>query len=69
MAIKNAGYDGEPGVSKRLWGSNWNKDHMQMDFDHTIASNDNGGYEGWFGEENEGVLWKGSRKLQIVFGA
>ena len=40
-----------------------------MDFDHTIASNDNDGHEGWFGEENERVLWKGSHKPQIVFGA
>ena len=45
MAIKNAGYDGEPGVSNRLWGSNWNKDHVQVEFDHTIGSNDNGGHE------------------------
>jgi len=29
---------------------------MQMDFDHTIGSNDNGGHEGGFGMENGGVL-------------
>ena len=43
MAIKNVDYDGEPGVSKRFWGSNWNKDHVQMYFDHTIDYNDDGG--------------------------
>ena len=51
MAIKRAGYDGEPEVSKRLWGSNWNKDHVKMDFDRTIVSNDNGWKYGGFGKE------------------
>ena len=42
MAIKRVDYDGEPGISKRLWRSNWNKDHVQGDFNHTINYNDNG---------------------------
>ena len=67
MAIKNAGYDGEPGVSKRLWGSNWNNDYVQVEFGHTIGSNDNGRHEGGFGEKNGGVLWKGSRTPWNVF--
>ena len=29
---------------------------MQMEFDHTIDFNGNGGHEGGFGEENGGVL-------------
>ena len=35
---------------------------MQVDFDHTIDYNDNGGDDGGFGNENEGGLGKGSRK-------
>jgi hypothetical protein len=42
MAIKRAGYDGEPKVSKTLWCLNWNKNHVKMDFDRTIVSNENG---------------------------
>ena len=56
MAIKNAGCDSEPGVSKKLWGSNWNKDHVQVDFDHTINSSDIGGNNDRFGKEMRGVL-------------
>jgi hypothetical protein len=29
---------------------------VQVEFDHTIGSNDNGGHEGGFGKENGGVL-------------
>ena len=68
MAIKNTGYDGEPGVSKRMWGSNWNKDHVQMEFDLIIDSIDIDGDNGEFGKEMRGVLWEGSRKPQKVFG-
>ena len=35
--------DEELVVSKRLWGSNWNKDYVQLEIDHTIDSNDIGG--------------------------
>ena len=64
MAIKRVEYDGEPLVSKRLWRPNWNKNHVQVDFDHTIEANDNDGDDGGFGEENGGVFWKGSCKFQ-----
>ena len=49
MAIKRAGYDGEPIVSKRLWYSNWNKIHVLVDFNLTIDPNNNGGNDGEFG--------------------
>ena len=68
MAIKYADYDGVPEVSERLWHSNWNKDHVQVDSDHTIDSYDNGGDDGGFGEKNGGVLWRGSYKPQKIFG-
>ena len=55
MAIKCVGDDGEPKVSKRLLRSKWNKDHIQVEYDHTIDSNDYGGDDG-FGEENGGVV-------------
>jgi hypothetical protein len=51
MAIKRAGYDGEPEVFKSLCCSNWNEDHVKMDFDCTIVSNDNGWEYGGFGKE------------------
>ena len=51
MAIKWAGYDGEPEASKRLWCSNGNKDHVKLDFDRTIVSYDNGMKYGGFGKE------------------
>ena len=43
MAIKYAGYDGEPEISNMLLRSNWNKDHVQVDFDPAIDCNKNGG--------------------------
>ena len=50
MAIRRAGYDGESEASIRLWCSNWNKDHMQMDFELTIDANDNEWNHGEFGK-------------------
>ena len=40
MAIQRADYDGVPEASIRLWCSNWNKDHVQMDFELTIYAID-----------------------------
>ena len=58
MAIKRAGYDGEPEASKRLRCSNWNKDHVKMDFDRTIVFNDNGWEDGEFGKKmGEFIKW------------
>jgi hypothetical protein len=51
MAIKRAGYEREPEVSKRLGYSNWNKDHVKLDFDRTIVSNYNGWKYGGCGKE------------------
>jgi hypothetical protein len=48
MAIKRVGDDVEPEASIRLWCWNWNKDHVKMDFDRTIVSNDNGWEYGGF---------------------
>ena len=36
MATKRAGDDGEPRVSKKLWRSKQNKDHVQEDFDPIV---------------------------------
>jgi hypothetical protein len=41
MAIKSAGYNGEPGPFKKLRRSNPNKVHVQIHFYQTINSNDN----------------------------
>lgn len=60
MAIKQVDYDGEPKVSIRLWFSNWNKDHVQMDFNHIIDSNDNGRNDGEFGKK------MGDTPIQII---
>ena len=54
MNIKNAGYDDELWVSNRLWGSNWNKDYVQVEIDDIIDYNDIGGDNGGFGKEMGG---------------
>jgi hypothetical protein len=41
MTIKRAGYDGKREAPKRWWCSNWNNNHVRMDFDRAIVSNDN----------------------------
>ena len=69
MAIKREGYDGEPEASERLWGSNWNKDHVKMDFDHTIVSNDNGWEYGGFGKEMGESIERTPVNLKESFGA
>jgi hypothetical protein len=51
MVIKCVGYDGELKISKRLWRSNWNEDHVQMDFEYIIGYNYNGGDDGGFGKK------------------
>ena len=56
MAIQHADYDGEPGVSKRLWRSKWNKHHVQVDFEDNTDYNDNGENHSGFQEENGGIL-------------
>ena len=38
-------------VSPRFQSSNWNKDHVKMDFDRTIVFNDNGWEYGGFGKK------------------
>ena len=43
MGIKCDVCDAKPDVSKMLWRSNWNNDHVQPDFDHTIDDTDSGG--------------------------
>lgn len=64
MAIKFGGYDGGPEIFERLWCSNWNNDHVQMDFDHAIDFNDNGGYDGKFSEEMEVSFEKAPANLK-----
>ena len=64
MAIKRAGDDGEPGVSKKLRRSKRNKDHVQEDFDPAIDSNDNGGDDGAMGEEVEESLERDPANLK-----
>ena len=59
MAIKHADYDGEPGISKRLWGSDCNKEHVQVEFDHIVNCDDIGGDNDGFSKEMRGVLWRG----------
>ena len=68
MALRNAGYDGEPRVSKRLWRSNWKSDHVQMDYDQTIDYNDNGGVDCAFGKDNGKILGKDFNKSWKLFG-
>ena len=53
MTIKRAGHDGESKASKMVWRWNWNKDHVQMDFEHTINATDSGGNDIGFGKEIE----------------
>jgi hypothetical protein len=69
MAIKREGYDGEPEDSKRLWGSNWNKDHVKMDFDRNIVSNDNGWEYGGFGKEMGESIERTLANLKESLGA
>lgn len=56
MAIKCAGYNGQPKAFKGSQCIKWNKDHVQEDFDSAIDLNDNGGDDGGFGEEMEVIL-------------
>ena len=49
---------GELGVSRKLWCSKRNKDHVQHNFDPAIDSNDNVGHDGGFDEEVEESLEK-----------
>jgi hypothetical protein len=69
MAIKRAGYDGEPGASKRLRCSNWNKDHVKMDFDRIIVSNDNGWKYGGYGKEMGEFIKRTPANLKESSGA
>jgi hypothetical protein len=69
MAIKRGGYDGEPEASKRLRGSNWNKDHVKMDFDRIIVSNDNGWKYGGVGKEMGEFIERTPANLKESLGA
>jgi hypothetical protein len=69
MAIKRAGYDGEPEASTRLRCSNWNKDHVKMDFDRTIVFNDNGWEYGRFGKGMEESIERTPANLNKILGA
>ena len=67
MAIKCAGYDDELVVSNNFKRSNWNKHHVQMDFDNTIDYMTMVGMTVDLVRKMEEFFLKGSRKPRQVY--
>ena len=64
MPNKHVNEDGNFETSKRLRRSIWFKDHVEKDFDHAIAYNNNGGNNGGLGKEIDDSLERDPAKVE-----